>query len=56
MKQITKYLVYNRNYLEKVYKHKIQAYIYCMLKGYIYSGGRFGLFLDPNIKIHKVIL
>ena len=39
--------------LEKTYPYKIQAIIYCFLKGYVYTG-RGSFFLAPNVEIKKV--
>lgn len=40
--------------LLKRYPFKIQAIIYCLLKGYVYDFGRFGLVLREGISIEKV--
>lgn len=40
--------------LLKRYLFKIQAIIYCLLKGYIYDLGRFGLALREDISIKEV--
>ena len=40
--------------LLKRYPFKIQAIIYCLLKGYVYDFGRFGLVLRKDISIEEV--
>lgn len=39
--------------LLKRYPFKIQAIIYCLLKGYVYDLGRFGLVLREDISIKE---
>lgn len=51
--------VYVRGVLVKSYTYKLQAVIYCLLKGYVYTGTgdwypyRDIVTLDPRVKIIK---
>ena len=50
------YSVYVNNVKVKSYKYKIQATVYCFLKGYIYSGGcdfdnDWYYFYDDRVKV-----
>lgn len=56
------YQVLVDNVCVKEYPYKIQATMYCLMKGYVYSGwddwenGSIGriVVLDPKVKIRKV--
>ena len=52
---IIEYHVYVNNQLEKVYNYRIQAIIYLMMKGHIYSGYRDGLFYGNNCLIKEKV-
>lgn len=52
------YCVLVNDKVVKTYKYRIQAIIYCLLKGYVYSGtsewsGKYHSFLDPKVKIRE---
>ena len=44
----------NSAYLAKEYPYKIQAKIWCWLKGYVINMGKHGYSLDKKIKIQEV--
>lgn len=40
--------------LVKTYPFKLQAYIWCWMNGYVNKAGRFGYFLNENVRIEEV--
>ncbi len=44
----------NEKGLLKIYPFKLQAVIYCLLKGYVEDFGRYGLVLRDDISIEEI--
>lgn len=47
-----RYLVYNKDFEEKRYRYKIQALLYCLFSGYLFTQGHI---IHPDIKIEKIV-
>lgn len=39
---------------KKIYKHRLQAVIWCFLNGYVNNVGRFGQCLDSRVVITEI--
>lgn len=55
--ELKKYQVWVRtggfNVLAKTYPHKLQAYVWCWLNGYVNKAGRLGYILDDRVEIRR---